>query len=231
MPDPEVHDVFARINTYSERLKPQELRNAKFFGDFKSSVYSLNTQCVVFLEKNKVFTPKQILRMAEAELISELLLAMQEGIREGNKAVIDTAYKKYDDRLPNRRGHEKNLLDVFDVIGNIFNGDLVKLKKVRSARLFYPLFCAVHHLKSGLPRLNVPRASLKAKDYPKIKSVLTGVDALVTQIQVAEKAQEEITLAAADRRFYEAYDEHWVHATNRTTLTQYFCRNFLKALN
>ena len=41
--------------------------------------------------------------MAEAEFISELVLAMEEGIREGNKAVIDNAYRDYDDRFPNRK--------------------------------------------------------------------------------------------------------------------------------
>jgi uncharacterized protein with ParB-like and HNH nuclease domain len=39
MPDNEVYDLFARINTYSEKLKAQELRNAKWFGDFKSCVF------------------------------------------------------------------------------------------------------------------------------------------------------------------------------------------------
>jgi hypothetical protein len=41
MPDREVYDLFARINTFSEKLRPQELRNAKWFGDFKSCVYEL----------------------------------------------------------------------------------------------------------------------------------------------------------------------------------------------
>ncbi|MGC1373031.1 MAG: DUF262 domain-containing protein, partial [Candidatus Sulfotelmatobacter sp.] len=83
MPDNEVYDVFARINTYSEKLKPQELRNAQFFGEFKSCVYLLAKEFVPFLEKNEIFSSKQILRMAEAEFISELLLAMEEGIRAG----------------------------------------------------------------------------------------------------------------------------------------------------
>lgn len=231
MPDPEVHDVFARINTYSEKLKAQELRNAKWFGDFKSCVYSLTKECVAFLERNKVFTSKQILRMAEAEFISELLLAMQEGIREGKKSVIDSAYKKYDDRFPNRRRHEKYLLEVFDVIGGIVGNELPQLKRVRATRLFYPLFCSIYHTKFGLPRLHAPRSTFKVKDYPTLKKVLEEVDSLILKIQAAERAEEEITLSADDKRFYDAYDEHWVHATNRTILTQYLCRHFAKVLN
>ena len=102
MPDREVYDLFARINTFSEKLKPQELRNAKWFGDFKSCVYELAISFKGFVETNRIFSPKQVLRMAEAEFISELLLAMEEGPREGKKAVIDKAYADYDNKFPNR---------------------------------------------------------------------------------------------------------------------------------
>src|SRR5438093_6760879 len=167
MPDNEVYDLFARINTYAEKLKPQELRNAKWFGEFKSSVYLLAKEFVTFFEKNKVFPPKQILRMAEAEFISELLLAIHEGIRAGSKAVIDNCYRDYDDEFPNRRVHEKRFRATMDVIGGIVEQDLPELE-FRATRLFYPLFCAVFHLTFGLPRLNAPRASLKVTEYPKL---------------------------------------------------------------
>lgn len=48
MPDSEVFNVFARINTYSEKLKAQELRNSKWFGHFKSSVYLLAEEFTTF---------------------------------------------------------------------------------------------------------------------------------------------------------------------------------------
>src|SRR5271156_1252716 len=72
MPDGEGFNVFARINTYSEKLKPQELRNSKWFGDFKSCVYLLSEEFTTFFVANKVFSEKSILRMAEAEFISDL---------------------------------------------------------------------------------------------------------------------------------------------------------------
>lgn len=74
MPDNEVYDLFARINTYAEKLKPQELRNAQWFGEFKSSVYLLSKEFVTFLAANKVFTDKQILRTL-ARVRSLLLLS------------------------------------------------------------------------------------------------------------------------------------------------------------
>lgn len=229
MPDNEVYDVFARINTYAEKLKPQELRNARWFGEFKSSVYLLANEFVTFLDKNKVFSAKQILRMAEAEFISELLLAIHEGIRERRKQLIDNAYKKYDDAFPNRRTHERRFRETMDVIGGILGEELPQLK-FRAERLFYPLFCAVFHMKFGLPRLRAPRGSLKVSDYPKLKTGLERIDQLIDRIGAAEEAHKAVNLSGEERKFYDAYNVHWVHADKRTVLTQYICRQFIHAL-
>lgn len=229
MPDNEVYDLFARINTYAETLKAQELRNARWFGEFKSSVYLLAKEFVTFLETNRLFTPKQILRMAEAEFISELLLAIQEGIRESQRTVIDNSYKKYDDEFPNRKRHERRFRETMDAIGEIFGEELPQLE-FRATRLFYPLFCAVYHMKFGLPKLTVTRSPFKIADYPKVKMALEGVDELVGKIKAAEDDNEEIALSSEERKFYDAYSEHWVHADKRKTLTEYICKQLVKAL-
>ncbi len=229
MPDNEVYDLFARINTYAEKLKPQELRNARWFGEFKSSVYFLAKEFVSFLETNKVFTSKQIMRMAEAEFISELLLAIHEGIRESKKVVIDACYKKYDDQFLNRKRHENRFRETMDAIGGITGGDLAE-QKFRATRLFYPLFCAIYHMKYGLPRLNAPMRALKTGDYPKLNNVLEQIGDLIDRKHAAEEAHENINLSVEERKVYDAYSVHWVHADKRTILTQYLCKQFDKVL-
>lgn len=230
MPDNEVYDLFARINTYSERLKDQELRNAKWFGEFKSSVYRLAKEFSNFFADNEVFTSKAILRMAEAEFISELLLAMHEGIRERSKSVIDAAYKKYDDEFPNRRVYERRFRETIDIIGGILGPDLPQLD-LSSPRMFYPLFCAIFHFKYRLPRLVAPRATFRTTDYPRLKTALEGIDELIERIKTSEEEHEELALSAEERRFYNAYKEHWVHAEERTVLTAYVCRQLFRTLN
>jgi hypothetical protein len=225
-PDSEVYDLFARINTYAEKLKPQELRNAKWFGEFKSSVYQLAREFVPFIDANKLFTHKQILRMSEAEFISELLLAMEEGIRAGSKAVIDKCYKDYDDDFPNRQAHEKRFRKTMDAIGGILGPDLAQLE-FRATRLFYPLFCAIFHLKFRLPRLIAPRSSFGVSDYPKMKTALEQVDALIDGI---EHEKVGLNVSAEEQKFYDSYDEHWVHTEERIILTQYICKQLVKAI-
>ncbi len=225
-PDNEVYDLFARINTYAEKLKPQELRNAKWFGDFKSSVYQLAKEFQSFFEANNLFTPKQILRMSEAEFISELLLAMEEGIRAGSRAVIDKCYKDYDDDFPHRKRHEKRFRQTVDTIGAILGQDLPQLE-FSATRLFYPLFCAIFHLKFRLPKLNAPRSSFGVSAYPKMKTALEQIDAVIDGIENEKAGQKP---SAEEQKFYAAYDEHWVHAEERTILTQYICKQLVAAI-
>jgi hypothetical protein len=229
MPDNEVYDVFARINTYAEKLKPQELRNARWFGEFKSSVYLLSKELLSFFEGNKIFSTKSILRMAEAEFISELLLAMHEGIREGKKTVIDNCYKKYDDDFPGRKSYEKRFRETVDVIGGIAGEELAQLK-FRGTRLLYPLFCGIYHLKFKLPRLRAATVSLRPSGYAKVKTVLENIDELIDQGKAAELSGSVIHLTNEDRKFYDAYNEHWVHAEERTILTEYICKRFVQAI-
>jgi hypothetical protein len=210
-------------------LKAQELRNAKWFGEFKTSVYTLSNDFVTFWETNKIFTSKQMLRMTEAEFVSELLIALNEGIREGQKTVIDAFYRDWDDVFPARKTHEKRFRETIDTIGGILGDRLAELK-LRATRLFYPMFCAIYHLKFGLPKLDAPRDSYKLSDYPKLKVALEHVDELIDKIEDAEASHEQIKLAPDERKFYDAYNEHWVHADKRTIMTTYICKLLVKAL-
>lgn len=229
MPDNEIYDIFARMNTYTEKLKHQELRHAQWFGEFRSSVYLLANEFVTFFEANNMFTSKQILRMAEAEFISELLLAIQEGIRAGSKQVIDKCYKDYDDKFPHRRIHEKRFRETMDVIGEVLGKDLPRLE-FRATRLFYPLFCAVFHMKFGLPGFVAARSTFKTKDYPKLRIALEKVDDLIGRIKDDEHALKDIPLSPENRKFYDAYSVHWVHADKRKTMTEYIYKQFARAL-
>ncbi len=230
MPDNEVFNVFARINTYSQNLKAQELRNSQWYGDFKSCVYLLAEDFTTFFIGNKLFTEQSILRMAEAEFISDLLIAMHDGIQAGAKGVRDNAYKKYDDEFPSRKTHEKRFRETMDVIKGIFGEDLAQ-SEFRATRLFYPLFCAVYHLKFGIPKLKSGRTSFKAADYPRMKAALEYVDDLLEKAEQFRKKAAALTLSADDRKFYDACTVHTVHADKRIIVTDYICRKLGRALD
>jgi hypothetical protein len=167
--------------------------------------------------------------MAEAEFISELLLAMQEGIRERKKAIIDKAYKDYDETFPNRKQHEKRFRETIDLVGHILGTTMPELV-FKQTRLLFPLFCALYHLQFELPKLQAARKTPKASAHARMKGALDEIDDLVRQATAATEEGEKPDLTAEDRKFYEAYSKHWVHAANRTAMTQYLCRRLVKAL-
>ena len=60
----------------------------------------------------------------------------------------------------------------------------------------------------------------------KLKTVLEELDDLIDEVNEATtKPTDE------QRKFYDAQAAHWVHASNRTFLTQYICRRFVAALS
>lgn len=231
MEDADVYDVFARLNTYATTLNHQELRNARWFGEFKTSVYAMANEYVTFWQTAQIFSDRSILRMAEVECASELYIAMLMGIRPKEKRLIDNVYREYDDTFPRRKVIEKRFRETMDAIGNIMESGLAD-SELRSPRLFYPLYCAVYHLKFKLPGLTHDRAvsGIKSTDYPKLRIALEQVDSALEKAKAIESNGVSTSLSAEERRFYDAYKEHWVHAENRRTLTNYILKLMVGAM-
>lgn len=63
-----------------------------------------------------------------------------------------------------------------------------------------------------------------------MRTALEQVDDLLNRIKAAEDEQENISLSAEERKFYNAYTVHWIHVDKRTTLAEYICKQLVKAL-
>ena len=88
-------DIFARINTYSVTLNRQEKLNAKFLGVFKIAAYELGFSYVDYLIDGGVLTKKNVSRMGEAELASDMLVALVGGVQTSKN--IEKHYRDYED--------------------------------------------------------------------------------------------------------------------------------------
>jgi len=223
MPDSEVYEVFARLNTYSYKLTPQELRHAKFFGAFRTCVYKLANEFMTFWVANKIFSRTSLLRMAEAEFVSDLLIAISVGIQEKSKGVIDHYYDKFDDYFTHRLMYEKRFRLTIDHIGGIFDADLPRTH-FKTTRLFFPLFCAIYHAEFGVPGITAIRKSITPSAYPHIQNALLRIEEIFRKVKAEGVTNDLAYLTVEQRRFYKAYSEYWVRAANRKFLTQYICR-------
>jgi Protein of unknown function DUF262 len=90
----EVEDVFKRLNKFTLPLKAQELRNATFHGPFAKLSEELADND--YWAVNRIVSPASIRRMADIEMMSDLLIGLLHGPQGGSAKIIDEYYERYE---------------------------------------------------------------------------------------------------------------------------------------
>jgi len=171
--DREVLDIFTRINSYTITLNAQEKINAKFSGVFKQIVYNLGWDHLEFWRKNRILTDRKITRMGEAELASELVVAMLDGLQDGKES-LKHFYEKYEQEFPNAAEIVKKFHEMIDIIAFIF-GDKLFDTPFRRVPFFYSLFCVLYDCKYGLPKMNLGLVPINKKTREPILKALIEI--------------------------------------------------------
>jgi len=192
--DQDVLDVFSRLNSYTIVLSDQEKLNAEFYGEFKQTVYALGRDHLQFWRQNRILTNGQIVRMAEAELASELVIAMLSGLQDKKKS-IRTYYSRYEDAFPQKRKVEKEFKRTIDLIAEVM-GDRLRRTVFRRRALFYSLYCAFYDALYGLPK-GRGRIPLTPSQFPKVRQQLQR---LSTELGREEPSKGYARLHAAAAR-------------------------------
>jgi hypothetical protein len=193
--DTDVLEIFVRINTYTAKLEPQELRNAKFAGAFKQTAYRLSFQHYAFWRNNNIFTDRRIARMSDAEFVSEIMVTMLEGIRSTKSGELNAFYAKFDENFPYSGRITSEFDTIMDLIGNLF-GDSMRASPFRRLPLFYSLFTVLYDAKYGLPRSNRDRVRLTVNTIGPLRNRIHEVEAALT---ASEPPEEIIPFIAAAR--------------------------------
>jgi hypothetical protein len=148
LPDAEILDIFARLNSYAVVLNEQEKINASHFGPFKVLADKIGFDYNEYWTTQKILTPQQILRMQEVNLVADILISMIEGIK--SKKQIKRYYSIYENEFQ----HEVEVLEfrfkeVVQCIAHLFPEGLSN-SEFRRNHIFYTLFTAVYHCLFGL---------------------------------------------------------------------------------
>jgi len=122
--DRTILQIFRRMNSTNYNLKPQELRNAEWFGEFKTSAYDLAAEHLDYWRKWGTFTEDGIARMQEVELTSDLCNFIINGISAGNKPQIDKIYRQKDENYPERSIVEERFRIVMSTINQKLGTDM-----------------------------------------------------------------------------------------------------------
>jgi hypothetical protein len=173
--DADVLNIFARINSYSVPLNSQEKRNARFFGSFKQTVYSLGFQNIEFWKKHRILSDTAMARMKEAELTSELIVGMTIGLQDKKKS-LDRFYEKWDDRFPYKEKSTERFFDLIDLIEKHL-GESLSESNFRRPALFYSLFLAMYEIRYGeLGEFSSNRRTFSDRDGKRLLAALARLD-------------------------------------------------------
>jgi hypothetical protein len=194
--DEEVLRIFARLNTYTVPLNKQELRNAQYFGEFKQMAYELAFRHYAFWINNRILTDTEISRMSEAQLVSELLLTMLQGIRPSNYTQLKKLYEMYDAEFPESDLYTQRFDKTIDIIGEIFGSQLQNTAYKR-VPLFFSLFIVIYDALYGIPGYDNPRIRFTKTERDSIYNALTK---LSKYIQSNDPPRKYIKLNEASRR-------------------------------
>lgn len=216
--DKDVLDIFARLNSYGVKLNTQELINAKYFGYFKQLVYTLGFSFSKYWEINKIFSNASIMRMKEAEFVSELLTVMLDGIQDVK--AIDKYYSKYDEKFDERKMIEERFCETMDYIANIYDGNFSNTS-YNSTPLFYSLFTAIYHLNYGIKEIAFPRRPLIKTDSAKLRVALDEIE------QVLHK---EDNITSEEQKFIFSCRKSTGHRINKITRCNYVLSKILAHL-
>jgi hypothetical protein len=143
LPYRDILDIFARLNTYTVKLNKQELLNARYVGYFKQLSYRLGYRYVEYLIAAKVVTKAQVTRMIEAELTSDLLVALTDGIQSSKS--IETYYRRYEEEFDGIDLIEARFDKTMGVVAGIYGPEDMANTNWSRIQLFYSLFVSVAH--------------------------------------------------------------------------------------
>jgi uncharacterized protein with ParB-like and HNH nuclease domain len=160
--DADLRDLFRRLNQHTVTLNAQELRNARFKGDFILTVTDLADQD--FWAESRVVSAKDIRRMLDIEYVAELLIGIMHG-PQNKKASLDAFFEAYDDKIPNKIVWLKEFEETRSSIEQLVPE--LKASRWKGRSDFYSLFLAVHEVAKGriLPKTKLPKAQQALKNF------------------------------------------------------------------
>ncbi len=144
-----LNNIFDRINRNVARLTPQELRHARFSGDFAARVETLTD----YLDENTPNFPRIAAasrrQMKDAEMVAQLLLLVERGIESYTQEELDAAYSERDEDWEEGPTVEQEARSVFQILSRwaeILQGNS-NTRRLRNQADYYSLFAAVLELE------------------------------------------------------------------------------------
>lgn len=217
MPDPEVLDVFSRLNSYAVVLNEQEKINANHFGSFKLLADSLSKEFYNFWIDNGVLTAQKCLRMEDVSLTADLLIAMCKGIKEKKK--IKTYYDAFEEDFDyDVEDLGNKFRSTISLINVIFESGL-RQTEFRRVHIFYTLFTSLYHIQYGIPGINDSIYNINPNDVSQIAKIAHSLERVSYIFEADEETKK--TLPTKELQFLEDSRRATTDASRRLSRTEF----------
>lgn len=176
--DREVLQVFSRMNATGVKLNAQELRNAEYYGEFKTAVYNAAFAQIDRWKDWGVFTNANISRMEEVEFVSDLFTLIMKGVQTNTKRSLDGMYEKYDVNFNDRSAVELRFDTVMECLEGKFRHVFNEVKQVRNKNVFFIVFAVFYEKLYGIgtPLRSRPPKKIKASFLKELRQKLSIFD-------------------------------------------------------
>ena len=169
-----ITDIFDRLNRNVSKLTSQELRHAKFNGDFTTVSESMSSWMFERFGGNFPNIDKRTKKqMKDVEMVAQLLLFLEEGVRAYNQDYLDKAFSDRDTNWEAKEEIESEFRDTIDAIKKIIDLSLdLELPKTRLKNQadFYSFFAAIAELNREIKLEIAPVIGQRVKDFLTIVS-------------------------------------------------------------
>src|ERR1700687_5490792 len=145
----EILQMFRRMNAFTLPLNAAEKRHSEFFGEFKSWVNTVLDEYGSVLIRWNIYTSRQVVRMADAEFVADVALALEEGIVSTSPAKLLALYKKNDETFDKRERWNEQMSGAFNALLTDLSG--VQRTYMTKPHIFHSLISALLHNRYGLP--------------------------------------------------------------------------------
>ncbi|MEV6695406.1 DUF262 domain-containing protein [Micromonospora sp. NPDC051196] len=136
----ELNEAFDRLNRNVARLNKQELRHARYGGEFLRKVEGLAEH--PFWAQIGIATPARIRRMLDVEYVSELYIVSMKGSQDG-KDYLDYHYAVNDSEITDEKRADENFIATLDTLRELDQDFPLRPSRFSNLADFYSLWVAV----------------------------------------------------------------------------------------
>jgi uncharacterized protein DUF262 len=217
----EILQMFRRMNAYTLPLNAPEKRHSEFFGEFKDWVNTLLDEYGAVFVNWDIFTSRQVVRMADAEFMADVALALEEGVVSTSPTKLLALYRKFDGEFAVRDAWDERIRGALNVILS----DLSDIQETYMTKphIFHSLICALLFNEGGLPSSDEAMSAEDAIGTPPLGQYYLDREKAVTSLKRLALAHEEKDTAEF-AEFVKAASEGGNRAAQRRTRIKWICR-------